>query len=108
MEFWLLRSFLTIVEMRHFGRAADALHLRQPALSKQIAVLEETLGARLFERGRHGVELTTLGEDFFADGQERSCTTPTPCSPAPAKPAAARAGFCASVCVCRCSRMCRS
>lgn len=69
MELRLLRAFLTIADVRHFGRAANALHLSQPALSKQIAALEESLGARLFERGRHGAELTTFGERFATDAQ---------------------------------------
>ncbi len=64
MELKLLRAFLTVTELRHFGRAADALHLSQPALSKQIAALETLLGGRLFERGRHGADLTAFGEAF--------------------------------------------
>lgn len=58
MELKLLRTFLSVVELRHFGRAADALHISQPALSKQVGALEASLGAKLFERGRHGAELT--------------------------------------------------
>ncbi|SAK42667.1 LysR family transcriptional regulator [Caballeronia temeraria] len=69
MELKLLRTFLTIAELRHFGRAAEALHLSQPALSKQIASLEASLGARLFERGRHGADLTAFGASFIADAQ---------------------------------------
>ncbi|MDR5779030.1 LysR substrate-binding domain-containing protein [Caballeronia sp. LZ065] len=67
MDLRLLRAFLTIAELRHFGRAAQALHLSQPALSKQVAALEASLGARLFERGRHGAELTSFGAAFMAD-----------------------------------------
>ena len=67
MDLKLLRAFLTVTELRHFGRAADALHTSQPALSKQIGALEASLGARLFERGRHGAELTTFGADFLPD-----------------------------------------
>ncbi|WP_322104492.1 LysR family transcriptional regulator [Paraburkholderia sp. J41] len=69
MELKLLRSFLSVVELRHFGRAAEALHMTQPALSKQIGALESSLGARLFERGRHGAELTRFGEAFLPDAQ---------------------------------------
>ncbi|TPQ42540.1 hypothetical protein C2U71_19940, partial [Burkholderia ubonensis] len=36
MELKLLRTFLTVTELSHFSRAADALHMSQPALSKQI------------------------------------------------------------------------
>lgn len=67
MDLKLLRAFLTVAELRHFSRAADALHTSQPALSKQIGALEASLGARLFERGRHGAELTAFGLDFLPD-----------------------------------------
>lgn len=69
MELKLLRTFLSVVELRHFGRAAEALHLSQPALSKQVGALEASLGAKLFERGRHGAELTRFGEIFLPDAQ---------------------------------------
>src|SRR5579863_9855965 len=69
MELKLLRTFLSVVELRHFGRAADALHMSQPALSKQVGALEASLGAKLFERGRHGAELTRFGEIFLPDAQ---------------------------------------
>jgi DNA-binding transcriptional LysR family regulator len=69
MEIRLLRAFLTVTNLRHFGRAAEALHLSQPALSKQIVALEESLGGRLFERGRHGAELTAFGETFLPDAE---------------------------------------
>ncbi|WP_027801465.1 LysR family transcriptional regulator [Paraburkholderia dilworthii] len=69
MELKLLRAFLTIAELRHFGQAADLLCVSQPALSKQIAALEASLGARLFERGRHGAELTTFGAGFLPDAE---------------------------------------
>lgn len=69
MEIRLLRAFLTVAGIRHFGRAADALALSQPALSKQIAALEASLGAKLFERGRHGAELTVFGATFLDDAE---------------------------------------
>lgn len=59
-----LRSFLTLAGHLHFGRAAQALHLSQPALTKQINRLEEAVGGRLLERGKHGSKLTTFGERF--------------------------------------------
>jgi DNA-binding transcriptional LysR family regulator len=67
MELKLLRAFLTVAELRHFGRAAEDLCVSQPALSKQIVALESSLGGRLFERGRHGAELTAFGEGFLSD-----------------------------------------
>src|SRR5258708_12722965 len=69
MEIKLLRAFLTIAEFGHFGHAANVLCVSQPALSKQIVALEADLGGRLFERGRHGAELTTFGAGFRADAE---------------------------------------
>ena len=69
MELKLLRTFLTVTEQSHFSRAADVLHMSQPALSKQIGALEASLGGKLFERGRHGAELTPFGERFLPDAQ---------------------------------------
>jgi DNA-binding transcriptional LysR family regulator len=64
MEIRLLRSFQLLAEEGHFGRAARALHLSQPALTKQVKQLEEEIGAQLFVRGRHGAQLTRLGRLF--------------------------------------------
>jgi len=52
---------LALAEHRHFARAADAVHLTQPALSRSIQALERALDARLFDRGRGGVALTVFG-----------------------------------------------
>ncbi|WP_212523840.1 LysR substrate-binding domain-containing protein [Actibacterium sp. MT2.3-13A] len=59
-----LRYFEALARHGHFGRAADACAISQPALSMQIKELEETLGAALFERGARQVRLTGLGEEF--------------------------------------------
>lgn len=69
MELKLLKTFLAVAELRHFSRAADALHVSQPGLSKQIGALEASLGGKLFERGRHGAELTLFGQAFLPDAQ---------------------------------------
>ena len=57
-----LRYFQALARSGHFGRAAEACAISQPALSLQIKELEETLGAELFERSARRVRLTGLGE----------------------------------------------
>ena len=59
-----LRYFEALARHAHFGRAADACAISQPALSVQIKELEETLGVRLFERSSRQVRLTGFGEEF--------------------------------------------
>lgn len=59
-----LRYFEALARHGHFGRAADACAISQPALSVQIKELEETLGAELFERGARQIRLTSFGEGF--------------------------------------------
>jgi LysR family transcriptional regulator, hydrogen peroxide-inducible genes activator len=59
-----LRYFDALARHGHFGRAAEACAISQPALSMQIKELEETLGAPLFERGARRVRLTGFGEGF--------------------------------------------
>ncbi len=61
MDLELLRTFLEVNRTRHFGRAADALHLTQAAVSARIKQLESVLGARLFDRLRRDIRLTPEG-----------------------------------------------
>lgn len=62
ITFKQLRYFEALARHRHFGRAADACGITQPALSVQIKELEAMLGAALVERGARQVGLTRLGE----------------------------------------------
>lgn len=59
-----LRYFDALARHRHFGRAAEASSISQPALSLQMKELEDILGAALVERGARQIRLTALGEDF--------------------------------------------
>ncbi len=59
-----LRYFEALARHGHFGRAAGACAISQPALSVQIKELEEALGTELFERGARQVRLTSFGEEF--------------------------------------------
>jgi len=64
MNLKLLQTFATLADCLHFGVAAQRLCISQPALTKQIQRLEDSLGAPLFERGRHGTTLTALGHSL--------------------------------------------
>jgi len=59
-----LRVFVTVLEHRSFRKAAAVLHLSQPAVTKAIASLEQTLGCKLFHRVANGVEVTVHGVAF--------------------------------------------
>lgn len=65
-----LRYFEALARHGHFGRAAEACAISQPALSVQIKELETSLGATLFERGARQVHLTGFGEEFAARVRE--------------------------------------
>ena len=69
MEFRHLRYFVAVAEAKSITRAAERLHLSQPPLSRQLRMLEEELGAPLFERGARQVRLTPAGRTFLADAR---------------------------------------
>lgn len=70
MELRVLRYFLAVARERSMTRAAVALHITQPTLSRQIMELEEELGTRLFERDKKPMRLTEAGMRFCQRAEE--------------------------------------
>lgn len=69
MQLRHLRYFVAIVEAGSFSRAAAVVHIVQPALSQQIAELEEKIGTPLLHRGPRGVRPTAAGEVLYREAQ---------------------------------------
>jgi DNA-binding transcriptional LysR family regulator len=65
MELYQLRSFVAVAGLGQLTRAAERLHLSQPAVSAQIKALEDELAAALFERGAAGMTLTPAGRHLL-------------------------------------------
>lgn len=70
MDLRQLKYFVAVAEEGHIGRAAERLHLSQPALSRQIQLMERTMGAELVIRTPRGVALTQVGEILFRDARD--------------------------------------
>jgi DNA-binding transcriptional LysR family regulator len=64
-----LKTFVAVAELRHFARAASACNVSQPAVSHQIAQLEETVGAKLLNRAPRRVSLTVAGEVLLEEAR---------------------------------------
>ncbi|HEH9440698.1 TPA: LysR family transcriptional regulator [Aeromonas sobria] len=60
-----LQAFVTLADTANYREAANRLFITQPALTKQIQGLEQALGSTLFNRGRHGAELTAIGAQLL-------------------------------------------
>lgn len=65
MDIDLLRTFVEVHRLRHFGAAAESLHVTQAAVSARIKQLESLLGTRLFDRSRRDVRVTPEGHRFL-------------------------------------------
>ena len=59
-----LEAFVALAERASFSKAAEQVHLSQPALSRRIGKLEDALAVRLVDRTTRPVDLTTVGRDF--------------------------------------------
>jgi DNA-binding transcriptional LysR family regulator len=70
VELYQLRSFVAVAEAGHLTRAADRLHISQPAVSAQIKALEEELEVELFERKSSGMALTAAGKRLLGGAQK--------------------------------------
>jgi DNA-binding transcriptional LysR family regulator len=101
LDLRLVRYFTVVADHRHFGRAAAALHLAQPSLSRQIRRLEQQLGARLLDRTPQGSQLTEAGEVFLplAKALLRSATQAAARTRAAAEPSRITIGYTTSIIV---------
>lgn len=95
LDLRLVGYFVVVAEHRHFGRAASALRIAQPSLSRQIRRLEQQLGVRLLDRTPQGTRLTEAGEVFLprAKALLRSAAQATAQARAAAQPSRITIGY---------------
>jgi len=77
MEFHQLRYFVAAAEDLSISRAAERLHVTQPALGRQIALLEDELGVALFDRIKKRIHLTDAGRFFLPKARQIICDAET-------------------------------
>lgn len=70
MDIQTLKNFITLTETLHFTKASEEVLMAQPALSRQIKQLEQTIGAELFKRNKRNVSLTKAGSYFKQAAQQ--------------------------------------
>lgn len=70
MNLRALRYLVTLADLRHFSKAAEACFVSQPTLSTQIKKLEDELGVQLIERSPRNIMLTPVGEEIAARAQQ--------------------------------------
>lgn len=70
MNLRLLKAFVTLAEKGNYAEAAQALCVSQPALTKQINLLESQINLSLFSRGRHGTALTAAGRRLLPEAEK--------------------------------------
>lgn len=80
MDTHRLKYFLRIAEQGSITGAAASLGIAQPALSRQIRLLEEDLGVALFRRTRRGVQLTEEGNGYEHRPLHRCANSSWPCN----------------------------
>src|ERR1700740_2055988 len=92
LDLRLVGYFFVVAEHRHFGRAATALRVAQPSLSRQVRRLEQQLGVRLLDRTPQGTSLTEAGEVFLPRARALlRAGAPAPPRAPPQPPAATKA-----------------
>ena len=70
MDITILREFTTLARILNYSKAAEALFIAQPTLSKHISLLEKEVGVKLFLRSTQKVELTQAGRIMLESGEK--------------------------------------